>query len=100
MAAPCSDLCLSYLGKDSILNRINNFITRLTRIMNISLVPQTPIREEKGSGNIVYNELCQTQECGATNQIASFVISVTSHNFAHIIYRANLQYARDVGNNY
>ena len=24
-----------------------------------SLVPQTPIREEKGSGNIVYSELCQ-----------------------------------------
>ena len=50
----------------------------------LNLVPQTPIREEKGSGNIVYNELCQTQECGATNQIASFVISVTSHDFAHI----------------
>ena len=56
-------------------------------------------REENGSGNIVYNELCQTQECGATNQIASFVISVTSHDFAHIIYRANLHRARDVGNN-
>ena len=65
----------------------------------LSLVPQTPIREEKGSGNIVYNELCQTQECGATNQIASFVISVTSHDFAHIIYRANLHCASDVGNN-
>ena len=24
-----------------------------------SLVPQTPIREEKGSGNIAYSELCQ-----------------------------------------
>ena len=67
-----------------------------------SLVPQTPIREVKGSGNIVYNELCmcQTQECGATNQIASFVISVTSHDFAHIIYRVNLHCAHDVGNNY
>ena len=65
-----------------------------------SLVPQTPIREEKGSGNIVYNELCQTQECGATNQIASFVISTTSHDFVHIIYRANLHSASDVGNNY
>ena len=67
---------------------------------NNSFVPQTPIREEKGSGNIVYNELCQTQECGATNQIASFVISVTSHDFAHIIYHANLHCASDVGNNY
>ena len=46
----------------------------------------------------MYNELCQTQECGATNQIASFVISVTSHNFVHIIYRANSHRARDVGN--
>ena len=63
-------------------------------------MPQTPIHEEKGSGNIVYNELCQTQECGATNQIASFVISITSHDFAHIIYRTNLHCARDVGNNY
>ena len=42
----------------------------------------------------------QTQECGATNQIASFVISVTSHDFAHIIYRASLHCASDVGNNY
>ena len=58
------------------------------------------MREEKGSGNIVYNELCQTQEFGTTNQIAWFVISVTSHDFAHIIYRANLHYACDVGNNY
>ena len=65
-------------------------------MMGPSLVPQTPLREEKGSGNIVYNELCQTQECGATNQIASFVISVTSHDFAHIIYRANLHCASDV----
>ena len=59
-------------------------------IVIISLVPQIPIPEEKGSGNIVYNELCQTQECGATNQIASFVISVTSHDFVHIIYTAQI----------
>ena len=66
-----------------------------------SLVPQTPIRKEKGSGNIMY-ELCQTKECGATNQIASFVISVTSHDFTHIMYHTNLHCARDVhvGNNY
>ena len=56
-------------------------------VPHISLVPQTPIREEKGSGNIMY-ELCQTQECGATNQI---VISVTLHDFTHIIYRANFR---------
>ena len=65
-----------------------------------SLMPQTPIREEKESGNIMYNELCQTQECGTTNQIASFVISATSHDFVHIIYRANLHCASDVVNNY
>ena len=72
---------------------------RFTAI-NPSLEPQTPIHEERGSGNIVYNELCQTQECGATNQIASFVISVRSHDFAHIIYCAKLHCASEVGNNY
>ena len=45
-----------------------------------SLVPQTPIHAhaKRGSGSIMYNELFCTLECGATNQIAWFVISITS----------------------
>ena len=35
-------------------------------------------RTQRGSSNIVYNELFQTLECGATNQIAWFVNSITS----------------------
>ena len=36
---------------------------------------------KKGSGNIVYNELSQTLECGATNQIALFAINMQSAQF-------------------
>ena len=84
-------MCIVYLREKWCISVATNWL---------SLVLQIPVREEKGSDNIVYNELCQTQECGATNQIASFVISGTSHDFAHIIYRANLHCASDVGNNY
>ena len=38
--------------------------------------PSPLYAREKGSGNIVYNELSQTQECGATNQIAPFVMKM------------------------
>ena len=31
-----------------------------------------------GSGNIVYNELFQTLDCGVTNQIAPFAINMQS----------------------
>ena len=36
---------------------------------------------KKGSGNIVYNKLSQTLECGATNQIAPFAINAQRAQF-------------------
>ena len=47
-----------------------------------SLVTQPPkTHVKKGSDIIVYNELSQTLECGATNQIAPFAINAQSAQF-------------------
>ena len=56
-----------------------------------SLMTQPPkTHTKKGSGNIVYNELSQTLECGATNQIAPFAIDVQSAQFImKIIFTKN-----------
>ena len=45
---------------------------------------------KKGSGNIVYNELSQTLECGMINQIAPFAINAQSAQFImKIIFTKN-----------
>ena len=56
-----------------------------------SLVTQPPKMHAKtGSGNIVYNKLSQTLECGATNQIAPFAINAQSAQFTmKIIFTKN-----------
>ena len=41
--------------------------------------PKTHVK--KGSGNIVYNKLSQTLECGTTNQITLFAINAHSAQF-------------------
>ena len=47
---------------------------------------------KKGSGNIVYNELSQTLECGATNQIPPFAINAQSAQFINEECRSNMPY--------
>ena len=60
-------------------------------ILFSSLVTQPPkTHVKKGFGNIVCNELTQTLECGATNQIASFAINMQSAQFImKIIFTKN-----------
>ena len=44
----------------------------MNHIMLVSWSSPLKRTRKRGSGNIVYNKLSQTQECGATNQIAPF----------------------------
>ena len=53
------------------ISKINTFDVPMRILVSW---PSPLYAREKGSGNIVYNELSQTLECGVTNQIASFVI--------------------------
>ena len=59
-----------------------SLVKRLAHKLAPSLVTQPPkTHAKKGSGNIVYNELSQTLECGMTNQIAPFAINAQSAQF-------------------
>ena len=52
-----------------------------TRLSSGVMTQPLKTHMKKGSGNIVYNELSQILECGATNQIAPFGINAQSAQF-------------------
>ena len=54
-------------------------VKKLNYLGGPSLASQTPYfseEREKGSGNTAYNEFYLAKECGATNEIASLLISI------------------------